>query len=83
MTEREKLVIVSHNIGENSSPTGSKSITIETIGRAARLLAEVLVLKGVNMHNVLTFAGDEVVICVCGVEVPMPEGAEPEGRRRD
>ena len=42
--ETEKLVIISHNIGENSSPNGSKSITVRMMGGATGLLAELVVL---------------------------------------
>jgi hypothetical protein len=81
--EMEKLVIVSHNMGEYSSPTGSKSITIGAMRRAVRLLVEMPVLKGMDMHDVQVFAWDEVMIRVHGVGVSMPEGPELEGRRRD
>ena len=48
-----------------------------------RLLAEMPVLKGRDMHDVQVFAWDEVMIRVHGVGVSMPEGPELEGRRRD
>jgi hypothetical protein len=41
-------------MGEYSSPTGSKSITIGAVRREMRLLAEVLVLKGMGVGDVLT-----------------------------
>ena len=70
-------------MGENSSPIGSKSITIGVMRRAVGLLTEVLVLKGMDMGNVLAFARDEVMVCIRGVGISTPKGSEPEGRRRD
>ena len=74
---------VSHNMGESSSPNGSRSITIRTMGGAAGLLAEVLMLEGMTMRDVLTRTRGKGVVGVSGVGVGTPEGREPEGWTRD
>ena len=51
--------------------------------RAARLLAEACMLKGVDIGDVLVFAGNEVIVYIHSVGVPILEGLEPEGERSD
>ena len=53
------------------------------MGGAAGLLAEVCVLKGMDMCDMLMCARGESVISVYGVGVVALEGLEPESRRRD
>ena len=83
MIEVEKLVKVSHNMGESSSPSGSRSITVRMMGGAAGLLAEVLVLEGMTMRDVLTRTRGKGMVSVSGVGVVAFEGTELEGRRGD
>ena len=70
----EKLVKVSHNMGESSSLSGSQSITIRTMGGAVGLLAEVLVLKGMTMCDVLMRTRGKGMVSISGVGVGSPEG---------
>ena len=49
------------------------------MGGATGLLAEVLVLEGMDMRDVLTRTRGEVMVSVSGVGVGSPEGREPEG----
>ena len=70
----EKLVSISHNMGESSSPSGSRSITIRTMGGATGLLAEVLVLKGMTMRDMLTRTRGKGMVSVSGVGVGLSEG---------
>jgi len=50
---------------------------------ALGLLAEVLVLEGMTMRDVLTRTRGERVVSVSGVGVGTSEGREPEGWGRD
>ena len=70
-------------MGESSSPRGSRSITIRTMGGAVGLLAEVLVLEGMTMHDMLMRTRGKVMVSVSGVGVGTSEGRESEGGRRD
>ena len=47
------------------------------------LLAEVLVVKGMGMRDMLALAREEVMVRVCSVGVGTPEGLEPKGGWRD
>jgi len=53
------------------------------MGRAPGLLAEVLVLEGMTMRDVLTRTRGKGVVGVSGVGVGSFEGHEPEGWTRD
>ena len=70
-------------MGESSSPNGSRSMTIRMMGGAAGLLAEVLVFKGMTIHDVLTRTRGKGMVSVSGVGVMAFEGREPEGWGRD
>ena len=70
-------------MGESSSPSRSRSVTVRTMGWATGLLAEVLVLKGMIMRDVLTRTRGEDMVSVSGVGVGASEGREPEGWGRD
>ena len=70
-------------MGESSRLAGSRSTTIRVMGGALQLLAEVLVLKGMTMRDVLTRTRGKGMVSVSGVGVVASEGREPEGRGRD
>ena len=70
-------------MGKSSSPTGSRSITVRTMGGATGLLAEVRMLEGMTMRDVLTRTRGEGLIGVSGVGVGSYEGRKPEGWTRD
>ena len=53
------------------------------MGGATELLAEVLMLEGMSMRDVLTRTRGEGMIGVSGVGVGPSEGREPEGWTRD
>ena len=83
MAEVEKLVNVSHNMGESSIPNGSRSMTVRMMGGAIGLLAEVLVLEGMAMHDVLTRTRGKGMVSISGVGVGTFERTELEGGGRD
>ena len=70
-------------MGESSSLSGSRSVTVRTMGGAAGLLAEVLVLEGMDMCDVLTRTRGKGMVSISGVGVGTDEGREPEGWGRD
>ena len=74
---------VSHNMGDSSNLSRSRSITVRMMGGAAGLLAEVLVLEGMTMRDVLTRTRGKGMVSVSGVGVGTFEGREPEGWGRD
>ena len=53
------------------------------MGGAAGLLAEVLVLEGMTMRDVLTRTRGKGMVSVSGVGVGASESCEPEGWGRD
>jgi hypothetical protein len=61
-------------MGESSSLSGSRSITVRTIGWAAGLLAEVLVLEGMAMRDVLMRTRGELMVSVSSVGVGVSKG---------
>ena len=61
-------------MGESSGPRGSQSITVRTMGGATGLLAEVLMLEGMAMHDVLTRTRGKGMVSVSGVGVGAFEG---------
>jgi len=67
-------------MGESSRPIGSRSITVRTMGGATGLLAEVLVLEGMTMRDVLARTRGKGMVGVSGIGVGTSEGRESEGR---
>ena len=66
--------------GELTRPMGSRySVTVRLVRGAMRLLAEVLMLKGVSVGDVGVLTRAEGVELVRGVRITMQEGAEGDG----